>query len=42
MLQNINRPRNQIKIVLLVYEAVRTTITDRVGWWGYVGRVVWV
>ncbi len=32
----------QIKSILLAYEAVKTTINDRVGWRGYVGRVIWV
>ncbi len=32
----------QIKSVLLVYGAVRITINDQVGWWGYVKRVIWV
>ncbi len=30
------------KSVLLVYEAVGTTISDKAGWWGHVGRVIWV
>ncbi len=29
----------QFKSFLLVYEAVKTTINDQVGWWGYMGRV---
>ncbi len=32
----------QIESFLLVYEAVRTTRNDQVGWWGYMGRVIWV
>ncbi len=31
---------NQIKSFLLVYEAVKTTLNDQVGWWGYIGRVM--
>ncbi len=27
---------------LLVKEAVRATVNDQLGWWGYVGRVIWV
>ncbi len=27
---------------LLVYEAVKTTTDDQVGWRGYMGRVIWV
>ncbi len=26
----------------MVYEAVKTITNDQVGWWGYVGRVIWV
>ncbi len=33
---------DQIKSFLLVYEAVKTTIYDQVGWWEYMGRVIWV
>ncbi len=29
----------QMKSFLTVYEAVKTTINDQVGWWGYLGRV---
>ncbi len=32
----------QIKSFLLVYEVVKTTINDQVGWRGYMGRVIWV
>ncbi len=32
----------KIKSFLLVYEAVKATIKDQVGWWGYMGRVTWV
>ncbi len=28
--------------MLLIYKAVKTTIDDQVGWWGYMGRVIWV
>ncbi len=33
---------NQIRLFLFVYEAVKTTIKDRVGWRGYIARVIWV
>ncbi len=26
----------------LVFEAVMTIMNDQVGWWGYMGRVIWV
>ncbi len=31
---------DKIKSFLLVYEAVKTTINDRVGWRGYMRRVI--
>ncbi len=31
-----------IKAFLLVYEAVKTTINDQVGWWRYMGGVTWM
>ncbi len=26
----------------MVYAAVKITINDQVGWWGYMGGVIWV
>ncbi len=30
----------QIKLFLLVFEEVKATINDQVGWWGYMERVI--
>ncbi len=35
-------PKSQIKSFLLVYEAVKSTLYDQVGLWGYIGRVILV
>ncbi len=28
------------QIIFIGYEAVKTTLNDPVGWWGYMGRVI--